>query len=238
MPLVSCWVATKDRPTLVARSVRSALDQAFPVGSGLEVEVLVLDDGPIPVDRTGVATWGDARVRYMRCGSMSLALKRNYAATISRGDYYAQFDDDDWSAPGRVAAQVAAVNLPPPVPGVEYAAAVLGPRLVCHDLDTGAVYVNCLARGQWFDCGMLLKRKYWREVPDEWQHLMWLMGKVGGPERRSVVDDVSLVISGIDDWNRPRRNLDAPRWKPWKVAPASLYDGSAPWHDAPRRYGR
>lgn len=225
-PLVSCWVATADRPELAARAVRCALSQ-----EGVAVEVVILDDGPVAVDLPpGLAS--DSRVHYHReLPRRSLAVKRNRLAELSRGQFFAAFDDDDWSSPRRLAAQVAELDAAP-----RAIACHLGPRLVCTDLVTGAVWVQCLARGQWGDCGAMVRSEAWRPVPDEWQHFHRLIDAAGGPAVLTATADLSLVVAGIDDWNRPRRRLEPPRWLRWEVAPAGLYDGSAPWHEAPRRY--
>lgn len=228
MPLVSCWVATADRPGLVRRAVRCALSQ-----TGVDVEVLILDDGPEPavLDEGDLV---DPRVHYHReFPRRSLALKRNRLAALSRGEFFTSFDDDDWSRPGRVAAQLAALEAAP-----RAIACHLGPRLVCHDLDTGLVWVACLALGQWDDCSLTVRRSAWRTLPDEWQALRRMVTGAGGAAVLTATDDLSLVVSGIDNWNRHRRRLEPPRWMRWEVAPERLYDGTAPWHDAPTRYGR
>jgi hypothetical protein len=228
MPLITCSVATRDRPALVLRAVKCALAQ-----TGVEVEVLVLDDGPVAPDMTDPC-WTDERVRHMRVPSMSLAAKRNLAAQLAAGDYLTGFDDDDWSPPWRLSAQLEALHL---TRGARMA--VVGPRMVFHDLITDAVYVNCLAPSQWFDTGALLRSSDWQTVPaDTWQHLIWLSHQLGGPEAVAVMPRLDLFVCGIDDWNRPRRNLSASRWKRWAVDPARLYDGTAPYELAPTRYGR
>lgn len=53
-----------------------------------------------------IFTSEDPRILVFHSHSPTLGAKRNFANAQSAGDIICHFDDDDWSAPGRIAAQV------------------------------------------------------------------------------------------------------------------------------------
>jgi glycosyltransferase involved in cell wall biosynthesis len=91
---------TRDRTAYVWQSIRYFERQSYPVR-----ELIILDDGAedlshqIPHDR---------RIRYVRLPrGQSIGAKRNLGCELAQGSIIAQWDDDDWYAPGRLGAQVA-----------------------------------------------------------------------------------------------------------------------------------
>lgn len=107
-PLVSVVVPTKDRPALLAATLRSVCRQ-----EGVPIEVVVVDDGS---DDAGaveavVARLGDARVRVLRQPfpeGVSAARNRGLAATT--GEWVAFCDDDDLWAPSKIVRQLQALD--------------------------------------------------------------------------------------------------------------------------------
>lgn len=98
MPLVSCICPTTiDRLDYLRRAIESFLAQDYPA-----VEMVVVADCKLEprafVPRT--------RFLWMAPGD-TVGVKRNHACRLSRGEFICHFDDDDWSAPGRVSDQVA-----------------------------------------------------------------------------------------------------------------------------------
>jgi glycosyltransferase involved in cell wall biosynthesis len=106
-PLVSVVVPTKDRPALLAATLRSICRQEAVV-----IEVVVVDDGSTDADavESVVAKLEDARVRVVRqpfSEGVSAARNRGFAATS--GDLVAFCDDDDLWAPDKLVRQLRAL---------------------------------------------------------------------------------------------------------------------------------
>lgn len=66
-------------------------------------ELLIADDGS--EDARAVLP-DDPRIRYLRVGNQTLGAKRNLLCEAAQGPVIAHFDDDDYSAPGRLSDQV------------------------------------------------------------------------------------------------------------------------------------
>jgi glycosyltransferase involved in cell wall biosynthesis len=101
-PLVSCIMPTADRRAYVPLALAAFAAQSYP-----NLELIVVDDG---TDAVRDLMPGDPRVRYIRSPARrSIGSKRNLACAEARGEVLIQWDDDDWYAPQRVAAQVAPI---------------------------------------------------------------------------------------------------------------------------------
>jgi glycosyltransferase involved in cell wall biosynthesis len=99
-PLVSCVMPTRDRADLALHAVDLFLRQDYEPR-----ELIVVDDGD---DGLAERLPDDPRVRYLRARpGESIGAKRNRACAEARGDFVAQWDDDDWYAPTRLSAQLA-----------------------------------------------------------------------------------------------------------------------------------
>ncbi len=93
--LISCIMPTADRRAFVPLAIRAFLGQDY-----APRELIVLDDGTDPVADLMPA---DERIRYIRLERrLSVGAKRNRGCEMARGDLIAHWDDDDWSAPGRL----------------------------------------------------------------------------------------------------------------------------------------
>jgi glycosyltransferase involved in cell wall biosynthesis len=107
-PDVSVVIPTKNRPALIGRAVASALSQEGPT-----VEVVVVDDGSDPGAAEVVASVGrsDARVRHVRNDeSIGNPASRNRGFEEATGRLWCTLDDDDEFTPGRLRAQVEALD--------------------------------------------------------------------------------------------------------------------------------
>lgn len=100
LPLVSCVMATRDRPEFVLQSIRYFERQDYPAR-----ELIIIDDGRESLkDKLP----DDSRIRYVRLPQkQSIGAKRNLGCELARGSIIAQWDDDDWYASNRLSAQVA-----------------------------------------------------------------------------------------------------------------------------------
>jgi glycosyltransferase involved in cell wall biosynthesis len=106
MPDVSVVIPTHNRRGLLGQTLRSALGQA-----GVEVEVVVVDDGSSDGTADAVASLADGRVRLVRHPRpLGVAVARNAGAGVARGDWVALLDDDDLWAPEKLRRQLEAAS--------------------------------------------------------------------------------------------------------------------------------
>jgi glycosyltransferase involved in cell wall biosynthesis len=91
MSLVSVVIPTRNRPQLVQRAVRCALDQTYP-----NLEVVVVVDGPDPKTIEALETLQEPRLRVVALAdNVGLAEARNTGVRASLGEWIAFLDDDD-----------------------------------------------------------------------------------------------------------------------------------------------
>jgi glycosyltransferase involved in cell wall biosynthesis len=103
---VSVVIPTRDRPELLALTLRTALWQ-----EGVSTEVLVVDDGARPDTETLVRQLGEERVRLVRnTGPAGVSGARNTGIAAARGGWIAFLDDDDLWAPSKLAMQLASAQ--------------------------------------------------------------------------------------------------------------------------------
>lgn len=103
-PAVTVVIPTRDRPDLLALTLRSVLSQ---VGVGIDVNVV--DDGDRPETAALVAALDDRRVRLIRnAGPRGVSGARNRGVAAAGGDWVAFCDDDDLWAPDKLTAQISA----------------------------------------------------------------------------------------------------------------------------------
>ena len=104
-PLVSCLMVTADRGALAARAVRCFARQTYP-----NRELVVLDDGREEIGPVMSAHAAGTPVRHVRIDPaaprLALGALRNRGLEAARGELVAQWDDDDWYHPERLAEQV------------------------------------------------------------------------------------------------------------------------------------
>lgn len=102
-PDVSVVIPTRDRCRQLERALRSALDQR-----GVELEVLIVDDGSTDATGRYVSGISDPRMRYLkRVVSGGVSEARNAGIAEARGRWIAFLDDDDVWAPTKLARQIA-----------------------------------------------------------------------------------------------------------------------------------
>ena len=71
-------------------------------------ELIIADDGP---DSVVDLIPDNHRIRYVRLeGKRTTGSKRNLCCALARGEFIVHFDDDDWSAPERIADQISKIT--------------------------------------------------------------------------------------------------------------------------------
>jgi glycosyltransferase involved in cell wall biosynthesis len=99
---VSVVIPTRDRPGLLALTLRSVLWQA-----GVQAEVLVVDDGREPGTEALLEDIADTRVHLLRNdGPSGVSGARNSGIAAAQGNWIAFLDDDDLWAPSKLAMQL------------------------------------------------------------------------------------------------------------------------------------
>jgi len=105
---VSAVMPTRGRQEYAKQAVEVFLSQTY-----ADKELVILDDGDEPSFPGGMETFDDPfddRIRYY-CGSVTLRYqipaKRNMVNKLAQGEIIWHLDSDDWSAPTRMADQVA-----------------------------------------------------------------------------------------------------------------------------------
>ena len=107
VPLVSVIVPTHNRVSLLRLTLRSVLWQ-----EGIDLEVLVVDDGSTEDVPTAVKEIGDARVRVLRHETpQGVSSARNVGVAAATGTWVAFIDDDDLWAPDKLISQVRAAEV-------------------------------------------------------------------------------------------------------------------------------
>jgi glycosyltransferase involved in cell wall biosynthesis len=107
-PLVSVVVPTRDRPDLLATTLRSIVQQR-----SVAIEVIVVDDGSADTGSVMavVEALRDRRIRIVRQPvPVGVSAARNCGLTASTGRWIAFCDDDDLWAPEKLDRQVRAVG--------------------------------------------------------------------------------------------------------------------------------
>lgn len=107
-PLVSCLMVTRDRARLAARAVRCLAAQTWPA-----VELVVIDDGDEDYEPVLAPLRATLAIRYIKLRPEPgrwLGALRNLALDEARGAFCAQWDDDEWYHPERLAVQVGALQ--------------------------------------------------------------------------------------------------------------------------------
>ena len=101
-PVVSVLLPVRNGLPYLSAAVESVLRQTF-----TDIEVLVIDDGSTDGTAAWLRTLTDPRVRVLAPSTPGLASALNTGLAAARGRYIARQDADDWSAPERLARQVA-----------------------------------------------------------------------------------------------------------------------------------
>ena len=104
--VVSVIIPAYNAGKTLPKAVESALSQDVPL------EILVVDDASeIPAMETLAPYWGEKRIRILRLSrNRGVAAARNRGIREAKGEYIAFLDADDWWAPGKLSAQLSAME--------------------------------------------------------------------------------------------------------------------------------
>jgi mannosyltransferase OCH1-like enzyme/glycosyltransferase involved in cell wall biosynthesis len=107
MPLVSCLMVTCGRFEMAKRSIHCFCKQTYP-----NKELVIIDNDDTDILANWVKTLRDSRIVYRHLPNerKPLGELRNIAVERANGSYIAQWDDDDLSAPKRLAIQMVVIH--------------------------------------------------------------------------------------------------------------------------------
>ena len=106
LPLLSVVIPTRNRAHLVCEAIESALNQRHG-----RVEVIVVDDGSTDNTADVIARRFGSRIRYLRHEERRGAgASRNIGIRVARGHLVAFLDDDDLWLPGKLDAEISALE--------------------------------------------------------------------------------------------------------------------------------
>jgi glycosyltransferase involved in cell wall biosynthesis len=104
-PLISAIMPTRGRPEFALRAL-----ECFRAQTWRQKELVILDDSMDPSFPRGAPNG----TRYYRIeGKQTVGSKRNIAVSRASGSLICHWDDDDWSAPERIAEQAARLMAKP-----------------------------------------------------------------------------------------------------------------------------
>jgi glycosyltransferase involved in cell wall biosynthesis len=148
--LVSCIMPTRGRQAFAARAVACFRAQTWP-----EKELVVLDDRGAPSFPDGLKMEG---VQYhLMPRRLSIGAKRNIAISRAAGDILCHFDDDDWSAPGRIADQVLRME--------STGASVTGYNVMTFQNEAGRAWRYTGRPGYALGTSLMYSREFWKQQP-------------------------------------------------------------------------
>jgi glycosyltransferase involved in cell wall biosynthesis len=115
-PTVSIIIPTYNRSRLIARAVKSVLNQTYQ-----NFELIIVDDGSTDGTKEVVAGFNDERIRYVRHEkNKGEAAARNTGIKAAKCNYIAYQDSDDEWLPEKLAKQMKLLENAPPEVGVIY----------------------------------------------------------------------------------------------------------------------
>lgn len=106
--LVSCVCVTRNRVGMLRRAISCFLNQSYPAR-----ELVIVYEADDPATRDCLAALNQPAIRPLEVATspkLSLGALRNLSIQFSRGHYVAQWDDDDWYGPTRLAEQIGAIR--------------------------------------------------------------------------------------------------------------------------------
>lgn len=146
--LVSAIMPTRGRPEFARKAIECFLAQDWP-----EKEMVIVDDEGEPSFNRP-----PRGVEYHLMGRrMTIGAKRNLAVSRAQGDVLIHFDDDDWSAPGRMRDQVQRL--------VESGLGITGYHSMIFEDELGRRWKYRGAANYALGTSLCYTREFWRRNP-------------------------------------------------------------------------
>lgn len=150
MMLISAIMPTRNRPQWAPRAMECFLSQSWP-----EKELVIVDDMDWPSFPQAPR---DAGVEYHLIRQrLTIGAKRNLACSRAAGEIICHWDDDDWSAPERMADQVNRL--------LDSGLPVTGYHGLVFELENGECWRFGREPGYAVGTSLMYRRSYWRMHP-------------------------------------------------------------------------
>ncbi len=206
MPLVSCVMPTADRPHFVPQAVAYFLRQTYP-----NRELIIVDDGIEPIANL---LPDDPHIRIIRLEQkMSIGAKLNLGFAQAKGQIFAKWDDDVWTAPWRLSYQAAAI--------LKHKADICATENCLHyDLKTGKAWhsVRPIGTRRWVTGSTLcFSPAFWHRNPFPDISLGEDIRFVrNAPDAKLLpLQATDFVIDIMHTNNTSPKNSASPRWHPF-----------------------
>ena len=215
-PLISVILPTRNRARLLARAIRSVLAQTY-----RNLELIVVDDASTDNTAEIVASFPDARVRYLRLEeNRRAAAARNFGLEAARGDLISYLDDDDFFLLDKLTKQVAMMTAAPADVGVNICAHITLTQAGARYLGGPQEFAKLdFARGFNWQFGLI--------ATPGWLVRRGLLEQVGGfDERMRCWDDweLGLRLAAVCRFE----HLDEPLFvQDWRRLSAGMWDNRA-----------
>lgn len=201
-PLVTCLCLTKNRREWLPQAI-----ECFKLQTYEPKELLIVVDGQ---DVSDLIPINDETIRLVNSpeGRFTIGEKRNFGNKHANGEIIVHWDDDDWSAPQRLADQVARL--------VESGKSVTGYSTVIFAGDNGRwKYIgvpNCTAVGT----SLCYLKSWWSEHPFPDKHVSedndFAMTAAQNKQLISC-DAGEMVIASIHPGNTSPRHVEGQQWR-------------------------
>lgn len=196
---------TANRPACLEAAIYSFLKQTYQ-----NKELLILDDGKFPLQGNlldSIKAIPGVYYSHVPGKRNSIGAKLNTLCEQATGEIIARFDDDDFSAPGRLAHQVSLICA-----GVEYTGFH---TCLFYDHPTGKVYKYYSSRNYAVGATFTFTRKLWKLTKfDE----MVVTGTDNQFQRKAckvlqATDGSTLFVAGVHPGNSNHKNYDNYEYK-------------------------
>jgi glycosyltransferase involved in cell wall biosynthesis len=206
--LVSCIMPTYNRRAFLPHAIRYFLRQDYP-----SKELIIIDDG---TDNIEDLVPCDPSIHYCRLDQkITLGAKLNLACSYANGDIIANWDDDDWYAPGRLTYQVNTLE--------KNGTSLCGiNNLLYFDVirKTGFQYIYPGDQRVWLlGSSMCYKKALWQRVKfaDINVGMDGLFVWATPPDEVKVLDDSSFSVHMIHENNISPKKTNSGWWHPYPV---------------------
>lgn len=199
-PLVTCLCLTKNRREWLPTAIECFERQTYP-----HRELLIVADSMADIE--GLLPECD-RIRWILTGHAVVGRKRNLGCEAARGEYVAIWDDDDFSAPGRLVDQVNRLE--------RSRRAVTGYRsMKFTDGKNWWLYPGARV-GFVLATSMFFRREWWRT--HHFQEIQCHQDEAFATQAASakqleVAEDLDLMYATCHRGNTSARNMNASMWQ-------------------------
>jgi glycosyltransferase involved in cell wall biosynthesis len=194
-PLVSAVIPTRNRPRLVCRAVRSALNQTY-----TNLELIVVVDGPDQFTVESLEALHEPRLRIVALReNVGGCEARNTGVREARGEWIAFLDDDDEWLPEKISRQIA----------------------LLANVNSGTNFINCRYEVRGVDYNSIMPHRF-PKTGENWSEYIYCQHQDLLPStylvKRNLMLDVpftkGLVSNEDSDWLlRVRaKNRVMPEW--------------------------